>query len=169
MNTKGCKNRQVAFWWGLLLCFSFVWVGCGTPMIAGTKVPATKNNVAIMSVLKDYKRAALKGRWDKVLNLVSTRYHDTNGTPDPNDDTGFSQLKKDFYSDAFKKVRLLRFFFVIETIKYPRQGEAEIDLKIQYTYQFPRGKYQPGLDTGFKKHRIVMAKENGRWMILKGI
>ena len=150
-----------------LLFFSLL--GCSPPVIKGTDLPDTKYNKEIYNVIMDYQQAFQKGQWNSLLKLISPRYLETKGTPDPDDDYGYEALKAKILSKEFQQIKVYRFYVRVEKIEYPTANEAIATLITRTVYQYPRGQYQPGWDRGISKHRMRLEYYQGRWLITRGL
>lgn len=158
--------RRAFLWLGFS---SLVLAGCGLPFIQGTKLPATRENQQVYAVVLRYKEAMSKANWADLLQMVSPRFHETRGTPDPADDYGFDSLQEKLTHPDLKKVRVIRYTLDVEKIEYPKPEEALVYVSTRFTYRYPKSSDRVGLDTGPDRHVIVFEFYRGRWMILRGI
>lgn len=143
--------------------------GCGLPLIHGTKLPATRENQEVYAVVLRYKEAMSKANWSDLLQIVSPRFHETRGTPDPSDDYGFDELRERMNHANLKKVQIVRYSLDVEKIEYPNPQEAHVYVTTRFTYRYPQSSERTGLDTGPDRHLLVFENHRGRWMILRGI
>jgi ketosteroid isomerase-like protein len=65
---------------------------CGARRIPGTDIPDNSDTRAIVAVIDQYRKAVEARNAEAVLALVSSRYFDDAGTPDPVDDLDREQL-----------------------------------------------------------------------------
>ena len=168
---KGSLIGRVRSLFGMLgaLVVLIMATGCGPGMIKGTKVKATKRNKDVYAFIQKYRQYTTKGQWDRLLSLVSPRFHETRGTADPGDDYGYSELQRSLKSATFRKIKVYRFNFSVDKIDYPRPGEAKVYLRTWYTHRYPRGKYHPGFDTGPLRTVLVLEYSGRGWLIRRGI
>ncbi len=140
---------------------------CQTPYIKGTKVPDTPKNREVYATIAAYKKAILAGRWTDLIKLVSPNFRETRGTPEKDDDYGYSQLKKYLQWLSHQNVRVINFSLKIEKIEFPKPDLAQVYVVKRYTMVYPRGKNRPAFDTGTILHRMVLEKRNGRWLFVR--
>ena len=72
---------------------------CNTRRIPGTDIKDNTDTRAIIATIDAYRLAAERRDAGAVLALVSPKYFDDAGTPDPGDDVDFQQLKKRIAED----------------------------------------------------------------------
>jgi hypothetical protein len=73
--------------------------GCKTSLLPGTEIPETRDTRAVYDVLLAYRAALEKRDPNAVLALVSPRYFDNGGTPEPGDDLDRAGLEASLLKD----------------------------------------------------------------------
>lgn len=140
---------------------------CGPRNIPGTNIANTDENHAILRVIADYKTAYEARDADGVLRLVSPKFYETNGTPDPADDYDFKGLQK-ILVDEFKQVENPGLDIDVRKVDV-KGDEAVVDY--YYTARFQLAKAGP--NGGFKSSadvaEIRMHREDGGWKIVSGL
>ena len=166
------KTRLVGYQprnlWLLCCLFLFPLVGCGAKTIPGTTLPNTKKNREIYQVVEQYRQAMESRNWKKLLTIVSPRYHETAGTPDTNDDYGYTELRRRLLSQDFKRIRFVRLWLTVEKIAFERK-EAHVYLRSRYSFRYPRGEYRPGWNTGVNDQMLILEYARGQWLIVRGL
>lgn len=150
--------------WLAASAFTLLLSGCGPRYIKGTKVVYSDKNKAVVDVINQYAYLFRMKQWEKLLKLVSPRFVETRGTPDPKDDYGYATLQKKMLSPEMRQMRIIRFKIHIDKIEYPSPKEAHVYIRNAYTFLYPRGKYRPGLNTGVIRQKMVLEFDRGRWL-----
>lgn len=150
---------------GLLLAVSTV-VGCAGRRIPGTDIPDNADTRAIVTVIDAYRRAAEHRDADGVLALVSQKYFDDAGTPDPADDIDYQQLKKRI-GDDFKNVAALRLDIAVKTVNVDgNQAAAVVYYDEHYRIATRAGEVaKQANDT----HRMRFTREGEAWRFVSGL
>jgi ketosteroid isomerase-like protein len=141
-------------------------VGCGGRRIPGTDIQDTSDTRAIVATIDGYRRAAERRDSEAVLALVSQKYFDDAGTPDPGDDIDYEQLKKRI-SDDFKNVSALRLDIAVRTVNVGgEEAEAFVFYDEHYRITTKAGEVaKQASDT----HRMRFIREGGVWRFKSGL
>jgi hypothetical protein len=142
-------------------------VSCAHSKIAGTEVPDTDDNRAIMEVLLAYK-TALEGRnVNGILNLLSKKYFEDNGTPDQSDDYGYEQLANKILPEAFAATKEMYADFQVHAVEVEGdKAHADIRYDSRARLEFPSG----GMwDSHREFNRVELERADGKWMIVSGL
>lgn len=142
-------------------------MACHPEKIKGTSVPYTEKNKAVVRVVQQYSYRFKNKQWDKLLQLVSTKFVERGGSPDAKDDYGYATLRKKMYNPSMQKVRIIRLKVHVDEIKYPVPTEAHVYVRKQYTFLYPRGKYRPGLKVGSMRQKMVLEYAKGKWLFVR--
>lgn len=154
--------RPLAFT-ALLLAIA---AGCSARRIPGTEIPDNPDTRAIVGVIDSYRRAAERLDSGAVLALVSQKYFDDAGTPDPADDIDYPQLQKRIAED-YKNVTALRLDIAVKNVTVDGDEAA--------AYVFYDEYYRIATKAGevAKKandtHRMRFLRENGAWRFVSGL
>lgn len=139
---------------------------CGTKRIPGTEIPDNDDTRAIVSVIDQYRSAAERRDAEGVLSLVSTKYFDDAGTPDPADDQDYQQLQRRL-PDDYAKLASVRLGMGVKKIDIA-DGAATADV-------FYDGHWRIATDSGevakqaSDVNRMSFVRENGAWKIASGL
>ncbi len=150
---------------GLLLALSTI-VGCAGRRIPGTDIPDNADTRAIVMVIDSYRRAAEHRDADAVMALVSQKYFDDAGTPDPADDIDYQQLRKRIAED-FKNVAALRLDIAVKSVNVDgNQAAAFVYYDERYRITTRAGEVaKQASDT----HRMRFAREGEVWRFVSGL
>ncbi len=153
---------------GFLLCLgSGFSSGCAqVMMLPGTKIPATKENRAIIDRLEEYRVAMENRDAAKILSMASTNYYEDSGTPNGADDYGYAGLSQ-VLNTRLPALRTVR--YAIQYRHIARSGNrATVDIRYDISYQIAT---EMG-DRHERKQsdkRLEMVNDNGRWLFLSGL
>ncbi len=148
------------------LLATLAFVGCAARRIPGTDIKDTPDTRAIIAVLESYRRAAEARDAGAVLALVSPKYFDDAGTPDPADDIDYQQLKKRI-SDDYQKITALRLDIAVKKV--------DVDGDQAAAYVFYDEHYRIATNAGevgkqaSDSHRMVFVRESGAWRFASGL
>jgi hypothetical protein len=77
----------------LVVVFVTAMAGCAhTRFLAGTTIPATDDNLAIIETVERYRGYLVEKNVEMLLLLASQNYSEDGGTPEANDDYGYAKL-----------------------------------------------------------------------------
>jgi len=112
--------------------------------LAGTTIPATEDNLAIVETIEQYRAFLIEKNIDGLLLLASKKYFEDGGTPQANDDYGYDGLRE-ILTSRLGRVQSLR--YDIEYQKVTIRGEqAEVDA-------FLNGAFELQSETGERYRR----------------
>jgi len=149
---------------GLLLAISTV--ACGAHRIPGTDIPDNADTRAIVAVIDSYRRAAEHRDAEGVLALVSQKYFDDAGTPDPADDIDYEQLKKRISND-FKKLAALRLDIAVKSVNVEGDDATAI-VYYDANYRITTREGEVGKKAS-DTHRMRFHREAGVWRFVSGL
>ena len=110
---------------GLLLLVSGA--GCShIAMIPGTHIPATDVNREIIDTIEQYRERLVERNVDGLLLLASDKYFEDGGTPESNDDYGYTGLAN-ILSSRLQRVQSIRYDIQYKSIKIDADGRAEVE------------------------------------------
>lgn len=141
-------------------------LACAPSLIPGTKIQNTPDTRAIVAVIDAYRQAAEKRDAAAVLALVSPKYFDDAGTPDPGDDIDYQQLEKRLTAD-YQKVTALRLDMGVRRIDVQDDhAAAYVFYDEHFRIQTKNGEVaKAASDT----HRMQFAREDGQWKFVSGL
>jgi hypothetical protein len=101
--------------------------GCGRPsLIPGTNIPATDANREIIDTIEEYRQRLVERNVDGLLLLASDKYFEDGGTPQANDDYGYSGLAS-ILSSRLQRVGSIRYDIQYKSIKIDNEGRAKVE------------------------------------------
>ena len=110
--------------------------------------------------------AAEKRDASAVLALVSPKYFDTAGTPDPGDDVDFELLKKRLTAD-YQQITALRLQLGVRRIDVEGdKAAAYVFYDEHYRIQTKGGEVAKQANDS---HRMQLVRENGHWLFVSGL
>ncbi len=140
---------------------------CAHSHIAGTTLDDNPDNRAIISVLRQYKEAFEHRNADAILALVSPKFYETNGTPDPSDDYDYNGLVKTL-GEQFAKVSYPSLDLDVRSIEVVAD-DATINVYFSSRYQMADAGPTSGFKTASDVSQIKMHRETTGWKIVSGI
>jgi hypothetical protein len=150
----------------LVLALTGLLAACGSRRIPGTDIKDNANTRAVVAVIDQYRAASERRDAAAVLALVSKRYFDDAGTPDPSDDIDYGQLKNRI-ADDFAKVTALRLDIGVKRIEVENdRAAAYIFYDEQYRIATRAGEVAK---TSSDPHRMAFVREEGAWKIVGGL
>jgi len=142
--------------------------GCGPGYLdSAEKIPATDENKEVFEVVKAYHQAVENKDIEALKAMVSQKYHENSGTTDdPGDDYGYDKLiaKLDMLVKNVKKVQF--------KLRLVGMQVHEHDATVDFEYVGRALLTEGGADrysTFSDYKRMVLAREDGKWMILGGL
>lgn len=152
-----------------LLCvtaFALALAACGTKRIPGTDIRDTQDTRAIIAVIDQYRMATERRDAQAALALVSEKYFDDAGTPDPADDQDYEQLRKRLPED-FAKLTAVRLGIGVKAIDV-QDGTATADVFFDGHWRIatPSGEVAKAASD---VNRMKFVREDGAWRIASGL
>jgi hypothetical protein len=141
-------------------------VACGTKRIAGTDIRDTRDTRAIVSLIDQYRTAAERRDAMTVLSLVSPRYFDDAGTPDPADDQDYEQLRERLPDDYAKLVTVRLGMGVKKIDVSDDAATADVFFDGHWRITTPSGEVAKQSND---VNRMTFARESGVWKITSGL
>ncbi len=140
--------------------------GCGHRYIKGTRVEDTRENKQVYDVIEDVRVGMEERNSEKVLSHVSPQYFEDMGTPEPQDDYGYEQLKT-LVAESFGATKEMHVILDIHAITV-EDGKAWADVRYasRARIELPSGGQW---DAHREFNRIELVRENDRWMIVSGL
>ncbi|HET9597527.1 MAG TPA: hypothetical protein VFP65_18200 [Anaeromyxobacteraceae bacterium] len=140
--------------------------GCSPKRIPGTEIKDSEDTRAIVSVIDTYRKAAERRDANAVLALVSTKYFDDAGTPDPGDDVDYGQLQKRITQD-YAKITALRLDIGVKSVDVEGdKANAIIFYDQHYRIETKAGEVAKQASDA---HRMRFVRENGAWHFISGL
>jgi hypothetical protein len=162
---KSMKTSNLS---ALAVVLATAMVGCGhTRYLAGTNIPATEDNLAVVETIEQYRAFLVEKNIDGLLLLASRKYFEDGGTPQANDDYGYDGLRE-VLTSRLGRVQSLRYDIEYKKVTI-RGDQAEVDA-------FLNGAFELQSETGERyrrvndHHRFVLERmSTGKWRFLNGM
>jgi ketosteroid isomerase-like protein len=139
---------------------------CSPRRIPGTEILDNADTRAIVAVIEQYQAAAEKRDPAAVLALVSTRYFDDAGTPDPVDDLDYAGLSRALPEDL-ARLSGVRMEIKVTDIKVDGdKAQAFVRFDARYRVATRSGEVAK---TQNDVNRLSFAREQGTWKITSGL
>ena len=140
--------------------------GCGPKRIPGTEIPDTHDTRAIVATIDAYRQAAERRDPGAVLALVSPKYFDDAGTPDPSDDVDYDQLRGRLTNDYAKVVAVHLDISI-------RKIDVEDDHASAYVFYEERFRVKTSAGDIPKQasdvHRMQFVRDGAGWKFVSGL
>jgi ketosteroid isomerase-like protein len=147
-------------------------VGAVLPLLAcshripGTEIQDNDDTRAIVDVIDKYRQAAERRDADTVLSLVSKRYFDDAGTPDPSDDVDYDQLRKRLTTD-YARLTAVRLEIGVRKIEIAgEKAQAFVFYDEHYRIATKAGEVSKQAND---VQRMRFVREDGAWKFSSGI
>ena len=141
-------------------------LACSARRIPGTDIKDTADTRSIVAVIDQYRAAAERRDAAAVMALVSRKYFDDAGTPDPADDVDYDQLAKRLGND-YGKIAALKLDIGIKGV------DVDDDRASAYIYYDEH--YRIATKSGevarqaSDAHRMQFVREDGAWKFVSGL
>lgn len=150
----------------LATALSSLAVGCGGDLIPNTDVPDTAENREAIHFVEDYRHAVERRNVGEILQLVSPRFYDDNGTPTTEDDRDYDSLREELAAVAG------RLLDVRYEMRYRKVTHRPDRIYVDYTYTSSFKVATPEGDrweTRLSDNRIELIRVDGELRIVSGI
>lgn len=141
-------------------------LSCAPPRIPGTNIPDNKDTREVLQVVEAYSTALQRKDAAAVLALVSPKFFDDAGTPEPGDDLDYARLSEMLPKDL-ARIESIRLEVVVHDIEVKGDtATAEIFSDSWYRVQTTGGPV-PRRDSDV--HRMRFERADGKWKIVSGL
>jgi ketosteroid isomerase-like protein len=140
--------------------------GCAGRRIPGTDIKDNADTRAVVAAIDAYRQAAERRDAGAVLALVSPKYFDDAGTPDPGDDVDYGQLKKRI-TDDYQRITALRLDMGVKRIDVEGdKASAYVFYDEHYRIATKAGEVAKQASD---QHRMLLVREGGAWKFVSGL
>jgi len=147
-------------------------LGCGHGrFLPGTTIPATDTNREIIDTIEEYRVRLMDKNVEGLLLLASEKYFEDGGTPQPNDDYGYSGLSQ-ILGSRLQRVESIRYDIQYKSIRIVPDGRAEVEA-------FLSGAFELQGETGDRYrrvndyHRFILERSttggSAKWKFVSGM
>lgn len=146
------------------LCLALA--ACAHSKIPNTSIDDTDANREILARVFEYQKAMEALDADAVISMVSPRYFEDLGNTDKSDDYDYEQLKTDLKAE-FDRTKKIQLELRVDDIQVEDEKAYAF---VYYTYR-AHTEYPSGLKwkTDSDRTRFVFERDNGRWLLLRGL
>jgi hypothetical protein len=142
-------------------------VACEPTLIPNTRVEDTSANREVLDFIETYRKAIESRNTPQLLALASLNYFDDMGTPAGSDDIDYDGLKAGL-SRMREEVLGARYQISYRAVTFDNEQRVLVDML--YTGWFRINTSEgPEWKRRLEPHRIVLAREDGRYRILSGM
>lgn len=147
-------------------------LGCGHGgYLPGTTIPATETNREIVETIEEYRMRLMDRNVEGLLLLASEKYFEDGGTPEPNDDYGYSGLAE-ILGSRLQRVQSIRYEIQYKSIKFGSDGHAEVEAFLNGAFEL-QGEAGERYRRVSDFHRFVLERATGggtaKWKFLSGM
>jgi len=136
-------------------------------MIAGTQIPDTTENNAIIQVVEQYRQKLLEKDVNGIVLLASKKYSEDSATPNADDDYGYDELPT-VLRKSMNRLKSLHYEIHYKKLHFLDENTVEVEC-------VRTGAFELAAESGnrYKRvsdyHRFVLERgDHGRWQFLKG-
>lgn len=140
--------------------------GCSPKRMPGTNIEDTPDTRAIVGTIDAYRQAAERRDPDAVLALVSRKYFDDAGTPDPADDVDYDQLRRRLVADYAKLVTVRLEINVNRIDVNDGRAAAYVFYDERYRIRTTAGEVPKQASD---VQRMQFVREDGAWKFVSGL
>lgn len=139
--------------------------------LPGTTIPATEVNREIIDTIEEYRLLLVAKNVDGLLLLASEKYFEDGGTPQSNDDYGYSGLAN-ILTSRLQRVESIRYDIQYKSIHIGSDGRAVVDAYLSGAFEL-QGEVGERYRRVNDFHRFVLERAtNGgsaKWKFVSGM
>jgi hypothetical protein len=160
-----------------VLCIAILALGCGGPkgkFVAGTRVPYTAANDAVLRACEDYRLAVERGDADALMLMAHRQYWEDSGTPSGSDDYGYEGLRNVLLTRLLKASDIrysVRYVGVTQQCKGDLVAgcRAAVDILIDASFTITNAYGKPTRPDKRDQNQLVLEWDGRRWLFLSGM
>lgn len=146
--------------------------GCAhSATFPGTNIPVTDANREIIDTIEDYRQKVVERNVEGLLLLASPKYFEDGGTPQANDDYGYSGLAA-ILGSRLQRVESIRYDIQYKSIKIGSDGRAEVEAFLSGAFEL-----QGEVGERYRRindfHRFILERSTSggtsKWKFLSGM
>lgn len=148
--------------------------GAKRSYVAGTKVPYTASNKAVLDAAEEYRLAVERGDADALMLMAHPQYWEDSGTPSGSDDYGYEGLRNVLLTRLLKATDIrysLRYVGVSQQCKGDLKPgcRAAIDVLIDASYTITNVHGKSVRPDKRDQNQLVLEWDGRRWLFLSGM
>jgi hypothetical protein len=162
----------------LAVAIALALVGCASSSkgsyVAGTKIPYSAPNKAVLDRCEEYRLAVERSDADALMLMAHPQYWEDSGTPSGSDDYGYEGLRNVLLTRLLKATDIrysLRYLSVNQQcageLKSGCRAAVEVLIDASYTVTNAYGK--PSRPDKRDQNQLVLEWDGRRWLFLSGM
>jgi hypothetical protein len=156
----------------LVLAFVGAGTGCGHGRyMSGTTILANQTNRDIIDTVEEYRMKLTEKNVDGLLLLASEKYFEDGGTPQSNDDYGYSGLAT-ILSGRLQRVESIRYDIQYKSIRIDADGRAVVEAFLSGAFEL-QGEVGERYRRVNDFHRFVLERSttggSAKWKFVSGM
>jgi hypothetical protein len=156
----------------LVLALGGAAVSCGHGRyLPGTTILATDTNREIIDTIEEYRMRLMEKDVDGLLLLASDKYFEDGGTPQSNDDYGYSGLAA-ILTGRLQRVESIRYDIQYKSIKIGADGRAVVEAYLSGAFEL-QGEVGERYRRVSDFHRFVLERSktggSAKWKFVSGM
>ena len=153
-------------------------VGCGSTSarrsyVAGTKVPYSEANKAVLDRCEEYRLAVERGDAEALMLMAHKQYWEDSGTPSGSDDYGYDGLRNVLETRLGKATDIrytLRYVSVAQQCKVLQpQCRATVEVLIDASFTIANVQGKPSRPDKRDQGQFLMEWDGKRWTFISGM
>ena len=151
-------------------------VGCASRRnyVAGTKVPYSSANKAVLDACEEYRLAVERGDADALMLMAHQQYWEDSGTPSGSDDYGYEGLRNVLLTRLLKATDIrftMRYVGVSQQCKGDLKAgcRAAVDVLVDASYTITNVPGKAVRPDKRDQNQLVLEYDGRRWLFLSGM
>lgn len=142
--------------------------------VAGTRVPYSPQNKAVLEAVEEYRLAVERGDADALMLMAHKHYWEDSGTPSGSDDYGYEGLRNVLMT-RLQQVSDIRYSMRYLNVKQSCPDElkagcrASVDVLIDASFTVTNATGQPKRPDKRDQNELILEWDGRRWLFLAGM
>jgi hypothetical protein len=142
--------------------------------VAGTKVPYSPENKAVLEACEEYRQAVERGDADALMLMADKHYWEDSGTPSGSDDYGYDGLRQ-VLTTRLQQASDVRYSMRYLAVHQACPGElkagcrASVDVLIDASFTVTSALGQPKRPDKRDQNQLTLEWDGRRWLFLSGM
>jgi hypothetical protein len=159
-----------------VLLATLAFAGCAHSghYVAGTKVPYSEANKAVLETCEEYRSAVERGDADALMLMADKHYWEDSGTPSGSDDYGYDGLRQ-VLTTRLQQASDVRYSMRYLAVHQACPGElkagcrASVDVLIDASFTITNAMGQPKRPDKRDQNELVLQWDGRRWLFVAGM
>ena len=145
-----------------------------TSYVAGTKIPYTDNNKAVLDAVEEYRLAVERADVDRLMTMAHKQYWEDSGTPSGSDDYGYEGLRR-VLLERLPKATDIRYSMRYIDVRQTCPGDlkagcrAAVDVLIDASFTITDAFGKPKRPDKRDQNELVLEWDGKHWLFLSGM